>query len=238
MAVTQEARYLSPRMVILITREEDKKKLEELFDRLHMPICYQARGKGTAPSEMLDIFGLSGSGRLITVGILPKFMIGELEEAAERRLSFRKKGGGIILTVPLVGMQHPIFQALSDEAGEAVKRKIYERTEQDMAEVKNQDFVVIWVSAASGYSDEVIDAARAAGAKGGTVLHGRQRHSERMSEHFGISTQEERDFVMMVVPREKKGEIMSAIGKACGLSTEAHGVILSLPVDEVFGLEK
>ncbi len=50
--------------------------------------------------------------------------------------------------------------------------------------------------------------------------------------------QEERDFVMMVVPREKKGEIMSAISTACGLTTQAHGVIISLPVDEVIGLEE
>lgn len=237
MTVPQEARYLSPRMVILITREEDKKKLEDLFDQLHMPICYQARGRGTAPTEMLDIFGLSGSIRLVTVGILPKFRIKELMQAAEGQLAFHKKGGGIVLTIPLVGMQHPIFQALNDEAKEVLKEKIHERTEQDMAEVKKQDNVVVWVSVASGYSDEVIDAARAVGAKGGTVLKGRQRNSERVIEHFGISTQEERDFVMMVVSREKKGEIMTAIGRACGLSTEAHGVILALPVDEVFGLE-
>ena len=237
MAVPQEARQTAPRMVILITKEEDKKKLEDLFDQLHVPIYYQARGKGAAPSEILDIFGLSGSTRLLTVGILPKFMIGKLIKAAEGRLAFHKKGGGIALTVPLVGMQHSIFQALNDEAKEALKQKIHERTEQDMAEVKKQDYAVIWVSVASGYSDEVIDAARNAGAKGGTVLRGRQRNSERMRESFGISTQEERDFVMMVVPREKKGEMMAAIGKACGLSTEAHGVILALPVDEVFGLE-
>ena len=230
MAVPQEARQTAPRMVILITNEEDKKKLEDLFDQLHVPIYYQARGKGTAPSEILDIFGLSGSTRLLTVGILPKFMIGKLIQAAEGRLAFHKKGGGIALTVPLVGMQHPIFQALNDEAKEALKQKIHERTEQDMEEVKKQDYAVIWVSVASGYRDEVIDDAR-------TVLRGRQRNSERMRESFGISTQEERDFVMMVVPREKKGEMMAAIGKACGLSTEAHGVILALPVDEVFGLE-
>ena len=100
------------------------------------------------------------------------------------------------------------------------------------------NYVVIWVSVASGYSDEVIDAARASVDKGGTVLRGRQRHSERMSQHLGISLQEERDFVMIVVPREKKGAVMSAVSASCGLSSQAHGVILSLPVDEVFGLEQ
>ena len=90
----------------------------------------------------------------------------------------------------------------------------------------------------SGCSDDVIDAARSAGARGGTVVKGRRRNSERASQHFGIPIQEEQDFVMIVVPRDKKGEIMSAISQACGLRTEAHGVVLSLPVDDVMGLEE
>lgn len=238
MAVSEVSKQHAPRMVILITREEDKKKLEELFDTLRIPMCYQCRGKGTAPTEMLDIFGLSGTTRLITVGILPKFLVKDLERAAEDQLSFHRRGGGIALTIPVTGLQNPVFQMLNDEARENLKQHIKERTEQDMAEVKkNMDYVVIWVSVASGYSDEVIDAARSAGAKGGTVLRGRQRNSERMSQRLGISMQEERDFVMMVVPREKKGAIMSAITSACGLSTKAHGVIVSLPVDDVIGLE-
>lgn len=237
MAVPIEARQFSPRVFIMITKEDDKKKLEELFDRLHIPICYQVRGKGTATSEMLDIFGLSGSTRLITAGILPKIAIEYLMKAAEDLFSFHKKGGGIVLTVPLIGMQHPVFQVLSNEEKEMLEQKIQERME-NMEEMKHQSYVVVWVSVVSGYSDEVIDAARKVGAKGGTALRGRQRNSERVSEWIGISTQEERDFVMMVVPRDKKREIMAAIGDACGLSTKAHGVILALPVDEVFGLEE
>ena len=97
--------------------------------------------------------------------------------------------------------------------------------------------VVIWVSVESGYSDEVADAARSAGANGGTVVHGLQRNSERVSDLFGVSSQEERDFVMIVAPKEKKTEIMEKIRETCGLSTKAHGVILALPVDETFGLE-
>ena len=213
----QEARQFFPRMIILITKEEERKRLEELFDQMHIPISYQVRGKGTATSEMLDIFGLSGTTRLLTVGILPKFWIEEFMQAAESRLNFHKRGGGIAITVPLVGMQHPIFHALNDEAKEVLKQKIQERMEEDMAEIKGQDYVVIWASVASGYSDEVIDAARSVGAKGGTILHGRQRHSERVSERFGISTQEERDFVMMVVPREKKERSWPLLASHAGL---------------------
>lgn len=238
MAVPQTDKLSFPRMVIFITRVEDQKKLEALFDAFHIPICYQCRGKGTAPSEMLDIFGLSGTTRLITAGILPKFLFGTLVEEAEKRLSFRRRGGGIALSVPVTGLQSSIFQMLNDEARQALEQRIKERTEGDMAELnKHLEYVVVWVSVASGYSDEVIDAARAAGAMGGTVLKGRQRNSERVSQRLGISMQEERDFVMMVIPKDKKKEIMSALGSACGLTTPAHGLILSLPVDEVAGLE-
>ena len=53
-----------------------------------------------------------------------------------------------------------------------------------------------------------------------------------------FSPQEEQEFVMIVVPREKKCEIMSAITTSCGLKTPAHGMVISLPVDDVMGLEQ
>ena len=107
-----------------------------------------------------------------------------------------------------------------------------------MAEIREKaGYTVIWVSVTNGYSDDVIDAARAAGAKGGTVIKGRRRNSERVSQHFGITIQDEQEFVMIIVPKFKKGEVMSAITTACGLKTEAHGVVVALPVDEAVGLE-
>ena len=41
----------------------------------------------------------------------------------------------------------------------------------------------------------------------------------------------------MVVKKENKSEIMRAISERCGLRTASHGIVLSLPVDEVLGLE-
>lgn len=239
MIVPQDSREFSPRMVILITREKDQKKVEALFDGLHIPLCYQNRGKGTAPSEVMDILGLGGASRLITVGILPRFLVADLKEAATRLLDFDKRGGGIALTIPVTALQNPIYQMLNQEARAEWKQHMEERTRKDMAEVtSHMDYVVIWASVAGGHSDEVIDAARAAGARGGTVLRGRQRHSQRMSQRLGISVQEERDFVMIAVPREKKAAVMAAISGSCGLTSPAHGVVLSLPVDEAIGLEE
>lgn len=232
--IAQDDRQIHPRMLVSITRAEHEKKLEEVFDTLHIPIYHQCRGQGTAPSEIMDIFGFSGTTRLITITFLPKFKVQEVFEKMEEGLEIKQKGRGICFTIPVTGLQNHLFQMLNEEARDMVRK----RTEGDVAEVREKAmYSVIWVSVAAGYSDEVVDAAREAGAKGGTVIRGRRRCAEQVAEYMGMHIQDEQDFVMIVVPKEKKTDIMSAITSFCGLKTEAHGIVLSLPVDEVFGLE-
>ena len=96
---------------------------------------------------------------------------------------------------------------------------------------------LILVVCARGCTDDVMSTAKAHGARGGTVIKGRQRSDERTRQRFGISLQEEQDFVMIVVPREEKTAVMTAINTACGLGTPAHGVVVAMPVEEAMGLE-
>ncbi len=228
-----EEKKIPFRMMISITHLGDEKKIDKVMDSLHIPISYRCRGQGTAPSEILDILGFRGTGRLLTISFLPKFKVKKVFGQMSEKMSFRKKGGGIVLTIPITGLQNSLFRMLSDENKESVKRGL----EGDKAEMKEHSmYSMIWVSVASGYSDEVIDAARMAGAKGGTVMKGRRRGSEHISHYFGIALQEEQDFVMIVVPNGKKPQIMTAISQSCGLKTEAHGVLCSLPVDDIIGL--
>ena len=153
----------------------------------------------------------------------------------ERGRFARNDDGGIAITVPVSGMQNHVMQMLNEEARNAIQQQ--EKGDESQMKEKSE-FSLIWVSVASGYSDDVVDVARAAGARGGTVMKGRRRNSEHASQYFGISLQEEQEFVMIVVPREKKCEIMSAITTSCGLKTPAHGMVISLPVDDVMGLEQ
>ena len=141
------------------------------------------------------------------------------------------------MTIPLTGVQTPMIQMLREEMREVMEKRIDERVKKDMEAVqKKSEYTLIWVSVASGFSDDVIDIARKAGVRGGTVIKGRRRSSEFASHHLGVSLQEEQEFVMIVTPTEKKKELMSAISESCGLCSEAHGVVVALPVDEAMGL--
>ena len=118
---------LAPRMVLIITNHEYRRKLEQTFQNFRIPIYYQCQGYGTAPSEMLDIFGLSGSGRLLTIGLLPKFLVRDLLDALQQRIPLHKRGGGIVLTIPITGLQRPMLQLLNDHKNKKAdnSRKIW-----------------------------------------------------------------------------------------------------------------
>ena len=197
---------LAPRMVLIITSHEYRRKLEQTFQNFRIPIYYQCQGHGTAPSEMLDIFGLSGSSRLLTIGLLPKFLVRDLLDALQQRIPLNKRGGGIVLTIPITGLQRPLLQLMNDQLRETIEQKIEERVCSEMSDMQTgAGYAAIWVALSNGYSSDAIDAARSAGAMGGTILKGRRQNSERISRKLGISMQEEEEFVVIVTPREKKG---------------------------------
>lgn len=228
----QPANRVQPRALLLVTREEDQGKVDRILTRANIPIYFQCRGRGTAPSEIMDILGLSGGDKQVTVGLLPRDRVRFVFNALNETCSLRKRGHGIAVTIPINGLQNHILNALTDE-----KRMDQKLGGDDMDMKEKTEFSLIWVSVLSGYSDLVVDTARAAGAKGGTVMKGRRRNAEHIQQVFGIPVQDEQDFVMIIVPKARKTQVMSAISAACGMQTDAHGVILSLPIDDTLGLE-
>ena len=87
-----------------------------------------------------------------------------------------------------------------------------------------------------GYSDFVMDAARAAGAGGGTVLHAKGTGSRRAEKFFGVSLAEEKDLIYIVAHSDEKAAIMSAISEKAGPGTKAGAICFSLPISSVAGL--
>ena len=88
-----------------------------------------------------------------------------------------------------------------------------------------------------GFSEEVMAAARPAGATGGTVISGRRAGGEETLQLWGFGVQQEREAVLILCRAEEKKAIMEAVRAACGLESEAQGTVFSLPVDGAVGLE-
>ena len=89
----------------------------------------------------------------------------------------------------------------------------------------------------NGFSEEAMEAARAAGAKGGTILHGRGTISKDAEKFFNITIHPEKEIVMILAKVEQIDDILKALYTAIGTTTDAQGIAFALPVDEVVGLE-
>lgn len=86
-----------------------------------------------------------------------------------------------------------------------------------------------------GNTELVMEAAKAAGATGGTVSRAHGTGTD-IAKFFGITISEEKEMIYIVSPRENRDNIMKAIMEKAGRGTEAHGVVFSLPIDKVVGM--
>lgn len=89
-----------------------------------------------------------------------------------------------------------------------------------------------------GYADLVMEAAKAKGAFGGTIIKARGTANNDTEKFFNMSIQPEKEIVLIVVGHEKRHEIMQEICVRAGLTTAGQGISFSLPVDETIGFVK
>ena len=81
-----------------------------------------------------------------------------------------------------------------------------------------------------------MDAARAAGAAGGTVIHAKGTGMEGAERFLGVSLGKEKELILIVSKTADKNKIMRAVMDKAGLSTKAKSIIFSLPVTSTAGM--
>ena len=88
-----------------------------------------------------------------------------------------------------------------------------------------------------GYEEEVMSAARAAGARGGTMFNARgTANAEDVVKFLGITLHPNKEIIFILTNENDRNAIMTAAKKSAGLSTEGGGILFSLPVDSVMGV--
>lgn len=95
---------------------------------------------------------------------------------------------------------------------------------------------VIFCIVNAGFSDEVMDAAREFGARGGTVIRARGTANSEAEKLFNIAIQPEKEIVMILIDSKLKDNILHALYRAVGLNTPGQGIAFTMPVDDVVGL--
>lgn len=186
---------------------------------------FLTHGFGSADSEMLDYLGLGENKKIMAVSFIADNMVVSLYDIFNKKLSLTEAGRGIAFTIPLTGASGAAF-ALNGTKPE---------TEgiSGMSEVKYELLVTI---VNRGGFEAVKEAAKEAGARGGTLIHGLGLGGEEAAKFLGISIQPEKDIVLIVVSKEERERVMNKILEAAGILTENRGICFSIPVDSALGL--
>ena len=95
---------------------------------------------------------------------------------------------------------------------------------------------VIFVIVNQGFAEEAMDVAREEGVRGGTILNARGVAREKEAAFFGITIQQEKEILMMVVEKDIKDKVLNALYSRMGMAKQAKGIAFSLPVSDVAGL--
>ena len=219
-------------LLVLITNPKLADKATRIFRKSTLPVQYRLNAEGTASSEIMDMLGLGSIDKCILMSTVSK----QLGDAMLTRLRLELRLGavnsGIAFTISLSGMNKLLMRMLMKSEEENAVHNI-RKVGNIMSDTK---YALIVATVNIGFSGDVMDAAKAAGASGGTVIHSRWIGNEEVAASWGLSMQEEKEIVLILSEEDKRVEIMSGISEKCGMRSEAKGLVMSLPIDSVMGL--
>lgn len=220
--------------MMLIVAVKDAKKASAILQAQGSPVQTVCMGEGTATSEIMDYLGLSATDKAILLCPVFKSRVPALFEALGSELRLSKPNRGVALTFPVSGASAYVAKLLQPDLQQKLREHL-ERDEKQMLSEAGYSLLIVTIN--QGFSEEVMEVARAAGAGGGTVVHARRIGSDEPIKKWGIHVQPEKEMIYILVGRDKKLPVMKAIGENCGLLSEAQGIVMSIPVDAVAGLD-
>ena len=213
-------------MVVAIVDRDRAQYMAEIFEEHNLPMILAVLGRGTASSEVLDLYGLEAKEKAILLTVAGADMTKQIIRAAKRKMFIDVPGNGIMLAIPLKsvggGKTLAFLSGGAAPDGSAPEMKF--------------DHELIMAVINEGHTDPVMDAARSAGASGGTVLHAKGTGGNLSEKFLGVSLADEKEVVLIVARSDEKAAIMKAINTQCGTDTPSGAISFSLPISSVAGL--
>lgn len=214
--------------LVTITDRRSTDAFLALYAEFGVTVSLRTVGSGTAVQETLSTLGLERTEKavlfaMITAGTWPK-----LQKELRHRLRIDVPGTGIAFIIPL-----------SSIGGKRALQFLTEHqtfTLEEESTLKDTRYELLLVIANQGYTGSIMDAARAEGAGGGTVVHAKGTGMEGAEKFLGISLAAEKEMIYIVVHRDKRNDIMSAIMRDAGMASKAKSICFTLPVSATAGL--
>ena len=221
------------RALILFATPKLADRAIALYQQAHIPVRYRVNAQGTASSEMMDLLGLGSIDRIAVITLVPASLTDYLLQKLRQELKLGTPNSGIAITIPVSSASSMAIRMSEAILPEYISPAIQKEESHLMSEMH---YSLIAVNVNQGYSEAVMEAARSAGARGGTVIRGRAVLDDTALHFWNLSVNEEKETVLIITDGANRRTIMEAISSRCGYQSEAQGIVLSLPVEAMAGM--
>ncbi len=216
-----------PMMLLsIVERDKGKKLIKELED-INIRINFQSVGFGTAPTEMMDIFGLGTNDKDIIISLGAEDVVKNMLANFGTIFASHSKYGGLMIIIEVSAASRVLTEILDFNSD-----KNAEKGDGAMKNEHHNNLIIISVN--EGYSDDVMQLARKAGATGGTVIKGRLAELEQLAEMQETDMDGEREILCILAPLKTSKQIMEDVNKEFGLTSKANGVVFAIPTEKAY----
>lgn len=215
-------------LLITITQRDHSDEFTNFFNSKEVPVIYSTTCEGTVRERTLSLFGFEKTLKTVHYCVVTNNKKNELIKGLTREMAIDLPDRGIAVSIPLTSMGGK--RALDMYANG------HENDDEEEQIMQNKQMELIVAICEKGHTETVMDAAREAGARGGTVVHAKGTGSKYSNKFFGISIAEEKEMIYIVAGENQKKEIMRAIMDNAGIDSDAHTIVFSLPVSDTAGL--
>ena len=213
-------------MIMSIVERGSGGKLVKLYQKNQVFAHVRFEGLGTATSEILDILGLGGSEKDIILSMATRPAAAAILERLDDELRGAAPSRGIAFSMPMTAVNGLIAAFIDLKT----KPESEERGTMD----NQQKTSMILVTVNPGCTGAVMDTARKAGARGGTIIRARWTGDESFAQSRGITTlQAEKEIIFIVVPKDIRNQVMDAVNKAHGIHSEAGAMVCAMGIEQL-----
>ncbi|MGI6167690.1 MAG: P-II family nitrogen regulator [Eubacteriales bacterium] len=213
-------------LLLVVTDRKLAPNYRSMMKKNGIARIFSLNASGTASKDLLSILGLESSDKTLLLAAADRAKTTKVFKDAKQKLYIDIPGTGIVTAIPIrsIGGTKTLDYLTND--------KNISKTLPKYKFDKEMIFVIL----NGGYSDEVMDAARAAGAGGGTVLEAKGTGAKFAEKFLGMTIAEDKQVLLIATRIEKRDAIMSAIMEKCGPGTKPGAVAFSVPVAQIAGV--
>ena len=178
-----------------------------------------AMGRGTASNGVLQLLGLGDTSKDIVYIIVQNSLKAAVYDAI-LKASEKKSHFGVMFTLDtsdFIRAGHLDEKNKSEES-----ERLSSKGEETMSD-KNYQMINVIVN--KGYAEDAMEAARKAGAGGGTIIGARGTAKEGDAAFFGMKIVPEKEMLMILVPAEKKADVVAAITALPCFAEAGSGIV-------------